>query len=74
MVVPARAFQRRLVGLDQVRDHLAVGRLGDPQVAVQEEIAQAPLLELGIARLYVAEGGIGLRPGHIALSDAASQH
>jgi hypothetical protein len=49
--VPAGAFFGRQigVGLDQMADHLAAGGVGNAEVAIQEEIAQAPALEFGIA-------------------------
>jgi hypothetical protein len=40
-----------------MRDHLAVGSAGDPQIAIQEEIAQTSGLILGVARFDVAEEG-----------------
>jgi hypothetical protein len=36
-------------------DHLAAGRLGNAEIAIQEEIAQAAACELGIARFVVGE-------------------
>jgi hypothetical protein len=49
--MPACAVDRRTigVGLDQVADHLPGGRLGDAEVAIQKELAQAFACVAGIA-------------------------
>lgn len=53
MPVPASARFWCHIGLDQVRNHLAVRGLGNAEVAVQKEIAQAAGDKLRIARLDV---------------------
>jgi hypothetical protein len=40
MPVPTRAFFWRMVRLHKVRNHFAVGGVGNPQVLVKEEIPQ----------------------------------
>jgi len=57
VLVPAGAFLRRQVGvgLDQVADHLPAGGIGDAEVAIQEEVAQTPAPEFGIAWFDVRE-------------------
>ena len=55
MTVPAGAVFRRHVGvgLDQMADHLTAGGVGNAEIAIQEEVAQAASLELGIAGLVM---------------------
>jgi hypothetical protein len=45
MAVPARAFFWCLIGFDQMRNDLAMGGLGNAQIAVQKEVAQSVTLE-----------------------------
>src|SRR5437763_146752 len=51
MAVPAGAVLRRTIaiGLDEMADHLAAGRIGNAEVAIQEEVAQTSARVAGIA-------------------------
>jgi hypothetical protein len=41
MAVPAGALLGCILGAHQLGDHLAIGRVGDAQIAVFEEVAQS---------------------------------
>jgi len=57
MFVPTGAvFRRHLrIGLDQMADYLAAGRVRDAEIAIQEEVAQAASGEFGIIRFDVGK-------------------
>jgi hypothetical protein len=57
VLVPAGAFLWRQVGvgLDQMADHLPTGGIRNAEIAIQEEVAQTPAPEFGIAGFDVRE-------------------
>ena len=56
MAVPAGAFFGCIVGIDQLREHLAGGRVGDSQIAIQEEIAESFPFEISVSGFDIKVG------------------
>ena len=59
MPVPAGALFWGHIGLDKVRNHLAIGGIGHAQILVEKKVAQTIAAPGGIGRLDMGEAGAG---------------
>jgi hypothetical protein len=60
VIVPAGAFFGCVIRPDELRKHLAGGRFRDPEIAIDEEIAQSFSFEISVAGFDMRElhGGL----------------